>query len=165
MVEFNLDAVEGDVIREEGGGKPKVQEGRGHFLIIGAEEAFDYIKVAYEVLAYSDEEGVGQHLQERFYTNGKYAHRGVLLARACGIISDDEIKISQAKKLPLVFSPESLYAKTFCCSIKHRAGKNGGMFANLGWDFLSPVAGKAAEYPVDEEFVKAVGAEAADVPF
>lgn len=134
---------------------PDVAEGKGMFLIIEAEDLVDYVKITTEVLGHSDAISVGKKMEDRFWIEGKFAHKLTLLATACGIIQWEDVLKAQAAKAIVAIDEEALRGKVFCSSIKYRKGKQGGTFTNFGWDFESAAAGAEKGYPVDKEFVPA----------
>lgn len=150
MVTFDLKDAPEDLTG--GKGQPRVQEGKGMFLVTKVEELPDYIKVVSEVVAHEDEDSIGQIMYDRLSTSGKFAHRGLLFARACGILTDEGIKKAQAEKQELTFEVEDLFGRAFCASIVHRATDT-GTFANFRWDYTTPAEGKATGYPVDAELI------------
>jgi len=149
MVQFSLTNTPADI---DGGAGPRVAEGRGHFLVTKVEEFPDYIKVVSEVIAHDDADSVGKLMYDRLSTSGKFAHRGPIFARACGVLSNDDIKKAQADKKVVAFEIEDLFSRTFCGDVVHRTTDR-GTFANFGWRYLSPAEGAAEGYPVDKELV------------
>jgi len=151
MVQFDL-AEMPDEFESGGNGKPRVQEGRGMFLVTKVEELPDYIKVTSEVVAHEDAASLSNPMTDRLTTTGKFAHRGLLFARACGVLTDETIKTAQAGKKTLEFPIENLFGRTFCATVVHRTTDK-GTFANFKWDYCTPAVGAGQGYPVDKELV------------
>jgi len=151
MVNFNLTEAPED-FEAGGNGKPRVQEGKGMFLVTKAEELIDYIKVTSETVAHESEGSIGSLMTDRLTTTGKFAHRGLLFARACGVLTDETIKTAQAGKKTLDFPVEDLFGRTFCATVVHRTTDK-GTFANFKWDYCTPAVGAGQGYPVDKELV------------
>jgi len=129
-----------------------IPEGKCHLLVTDVEIGENHIIVNLDILAHENELACGRQVRDMFNLTGKYAIRGQHFGLACGIITEDDVKASQAAgKGGIDIDFEKARLSTFFGTTKW---SKDGKYCNVAWDYKHVDSPEARDYPKNELFLK-----------
>jgi hypothetical protein len=129
-----------------------VPEGKAHFLVTDVEIGEDRITVNLDILAHENDLACGRQVRDMFSLSGKFAIRGQHFALATGLITEDDVKASQAAgRGGIDIDFEKARLSTFCGTTKW---SKDGKYCNVAWDYKRTDSPEAKDYPKNDLFLK-----------
>lgn len=160
-----IDFSDYDVEAIDSGGAPA--PGKAQFKVVAAEDQGEYYTVECEVIAHDIPKEVGKSSYNTFSKLGKSSKRLLLFAKACGIVTMEELVSANKAAFGIDLELENTVGCTFC-GLLVASEYQGKPRCKVEFDFRTTGSPESAKYPqvkVKKDEAEPATEKAGDVPF